>query len=214
MMRCFVAGLMCLSLATPVFAKDKHNHGHKHKHRQLSAHEHGSGSFNVAIEGKKVAMELEAPGADIVGFEHKARTKKQKAAITKAKDKLKKLSNVVVLSEEAGCKLEKASIELHIEGGDDGHNHGKKKKAKHNHGHKHGHNHGKKKAKKEETHSEFHAEYQLTCESPEKLVEIAFPYFKNFKGAEELEVSVAGPKSQKKFEVERKTGKINLGGVI
>ena len=117
---------------------------------------------------------------------------------------------MVTLSEAAGCKLEKASIELHIEG-EDAHDHGKKK-AKHSHGHSH--KHGKKKAKAEETHSEFHAEYQLTCSSPDQLVEIAFPYFKNFKGAEELEVSVAGPKSQKKFEVERKTGKINLGGII
>ena len=162
---------------------------------RLSAHEHGSGSFNVAMDGNKVAIELEAPGADIIGFEHEARTKRQKAAISIAKAKLKKLANVVTLSEAAGCKLEKASIQLHMEGED-------------------AHDHGKKKAKAEVTHSEFHAEYQLTCSSPHKLAEIAFPYFKNFKVAEELEVSVAGPKLQKKFEVERKTGKIDLGGII
>ena len=210
MKRWCAAGLLCLPLACPAFAEDKHS--------QLGAHEHGHGSFNIAIEGKKVSMELEAPGADIVGFEHRARTKKQKAAVSSAKKKLKKLANVVVLPDAAGCKLKKASIELHIEGDDHAdHKHGKKKKAKHSHGHKHGHKHGKKSAKKEakeESHSEFHAEYQLTCSSPDKLVEIVFPYFKNFKGAEELDVSVVGPKSQKKFEVERDTGKINLGGVI
>ncbi|MGI9523346.1 MAG: ZrgA family zinc uptake protein [Hyphomicrobiaceae bacterium] len=204
MKRLIVAGLLCLPMSFAAVAEDKH--------RQLSAHEHGHGSFNIAIEGKRVNMELEAPGADIVGFEHKARTKKQKAAVSAAKKKLKELTNVVGLPEAAGCKLKKASIELHIEGDDhDDDKHGKKKKAKHSH------EHGKKEAKKEakeESHSEFHAEYQLSCASPEKLVEIQFPYFKNFKSAEELEVSVAGPKSQKKFEVERDTGKINLGGII
>ncbi len=192
MKRWFVAGLVCLPLSVAAVAEDKH--------RQLSAHEHGHGSFNIAIDGKRVSMELEAPGADIVGFEHEARTKEQKAAVSSAEKRLKNIANVVGLPAAAGCKLKKASVELHIEGDD--HDDDK---------------HAKKEAKteaKEESHSEFHAEYQLTCASPDRLVEIQFPYFKNFKGAEELEVSVAGPKSQKKFEVERESAKINLGGII
>lgn len=199
----FAAGLICLSMTSGAVAEEKHS--------QLDAHEHGHGSFNIAIEGKKVSMELEAPGADIVGFEHKASTKKQKAAVSSAKKKLRKLANIVGLPAAAGCKITKSSVELHIEGDDD-HAHGKKK-AKHDHGHKHGKKEAKKEAK-EESHSEFHVEYQLSCKSPEKLVELTFPYFKNFKGAQELEVSVAGPKTQKKFEVERDTGKISLGGII
>ena len=185
------------------------------KHRQLGAHEHGAGNFNIAIEGKRVSMELEAPGADIVGFEHKAETKEQKAAVSRAEEKLKNIANVVGLPAAAGCKLEKASVELHIEAGDhDDHGHEKKAAKKdHGHGHSHGHKDEKHEAK-EASHSEFHAEYALTCASPEKLVELTFPYFANFKGAKELEVSVVGPKSQKRFEVERDSGKINLGGII
>jgi len=197
----FATGLVCLSFTSVAVAEEKH--------KQLDAHEHGHGSFNIAIEGKKVSMELEAPGADIVGFEHKASTKKQKSAVSDAKKKLRKLANIVGLPAAAGCKITKSSVELHIEGDDD-HEQGKKAA-------KHDHNHGKKEVKKEveeESHSEFHAEYQLTCTSPEKLAELTFPYFKSFKGAEELEVSVAGPKTQKKFEVERDTGKISLGGII
>ena len=59
-----VTGLMCLPFTMSAVAEEKH--------RQLGAHEHGHGNFNIAIEGKSVSMELEAPGADIVGFEHKA----------------------------------------------------------------------------------------------------------------------------------------------
>ncbi len=204
MTRWLMAGLISVPLVTSAMAEEKH--------RQLDAHEHGHGSFNVAIEGKRVSMELEAPGADIVGFEHKARSKKQKAAVSKAKKSLKSLAKVVELPNAAGCQVTKVSVELHIEG-DDHDDHGHKKKAKHSHGHSHGH---KKEAKKEAeaSHSEFHAAYQLTCKSPENLVSLSFPYFKNFKGAKELEVSVVGPKSQKRFEVKRDSAKINLGGII
>ena len=34
--------------------------------RDLSAHEHGVGKLNIAFEKGEIAMELEAPGADIV----------------------------------------------------------------------------------------------------------------------------------------------------
>ncbi len=202
----FVAGLMCLPFTMGAVAEEKH--------RQLSAHEHGQGSFNIAIDGNRVSMELEAPGADIVGFEHKAKTKKQKTAVSNAEKKLKTIANVVELPAAAGCKLDKASVKLEISTDDHG---DEKKAAKKGHDHGHAHSHGKKDAKhdaEEASHSEFHAAYELTCASPEKLVELSFPYFANFKGAKELEVSVVGPKSQKKFEVERESTKINLGGVI
>jgi len=168
---------------------DNHNHSHNHDHdeerRQLSAHRHGSGNFNIAIEGHKVSMELESPGADIVGFEYKATTDKQKAAVASAQTRLKDIANVVGLPGAAGCKLESSTVKLNIESGD-----------------------------KKTSHSEFHSEYVMTCSAPHKLVEITFPYFKNFKGAQELEVSVAGPKSQKKFEVERDVAKVNIGGAV
>ena len=45
------------------------------EHRQLGAHVHGHGRLNIAIEDKTVSIELEARGADIVGFEHEAATR-------------------------------------------------------------------------------------------------------------------------------------------
>ena len=65
-----VAALMC----APAFAET----------RELDAHEHGHGAFNIAFEGDKVLMELEAPGADIVGFEHAATSAEDRAAVDAA----------------------------------------------------------------------------------------------------------------------------------
>ena len=49
--------------------------------RQLSAHEHGVGSLDIAIDGDVIAMAFRAPGADIVGFEYKAESDEDRAAV-------------------------------------------------------------------------------------------------------------------------------------
>jgi len=60
--------ILCLGVVlacTPAFAEET---------RELGAHEHGVGAMNIAIEAGTVAMELRAPGADIVGFEYQAKS--------------------------------------------------------------------------------------------------------------------------------------------
>ena len=192
-----VVGLALVAPTSNAIAADE-------KHRELGAHEHGHGTFNVAIEGNRISMELEAPGADIVGFEYKAKTKKQKAAVAAAKRTLKKPAKVVGLPAAAGCKLLKASVKLLIEGGDDhdDHKHKKHKKKKaHSHGHSHDKKHSSKSSadKEEASHSEFHVEYEFKCAASAKLNELKFSYFDTFKGAKELDVNMIGPAGQKKF---------------
>lgn len=176
-------------------------------HKEHGAHVHGHGTFNIAIEGKTVAMELVAPGADIVGFEHVAKSEADKQAVTEGRQALSDLNNVVTLPQDAGCSLKKVSVAIETEGEHDDHDH---KAEKHDdHGHK-----AKKTGEKEETHGEFHAEYTLACSAPEKLNTMTFVYFDTFKGAQELDVTVIGPKQQQKYEVNRKNLKIALGGII
>ncbi len=202
-------------------------------HTELGAHEHGSGVFNVAIEGKTVAMELEAPGADIVGFEHAAQSEEDKAAIKKARSTLAALKNIVELPEAAGCTLAAANVELHAEGGehkkhDDDHDHDHDKKVE-KHDDDHDHDHDKKAEKHDDDHdhdkekhaeadeaghTEFHAEYQLNCTAPERLTAFSFTYFKTFGGAKELQVSIVGPNGQKKLEVTRDSSKVGLAELM
>jgi hypothetical protein len=167
--------------------------------RELSAHEHGTGRLNIAIEGKRVSMELEAPGADIVGFEHAARTAEQKAAVKKARATLAGALNVFKLPAEAKCKLVKADVEVHAAG-------------EHDHG-KAGHEHDAKKADDDHGHSEFHAEYAIDCAAPEKLTGIEFEYFKLFSGAARLEVNLVGEKGQTQYEVSREKPRVTFGEI-
>jgi hypothetical protein len=183
--------------------------------RQAGAHEHGRGTLNIALDGTRLTMELEAPGADIVGFEHKARTKKQKAAVEKAEEQLGAPLALFQLPAAAGCEFEASNVSL--EGDEHGHEHGGDAKAKdHDHAHEakgHGHGHDDA-AGGEAEHSSFRAEYAYNCSVPANLTTIGFEYFKVFAGAQKLDVTVIGPKGQSRFEVSRAKPRLDLGGMM
>jgi hypothetical protein len=172
------------------------------EHRQLGAHVHGHGRLNIAIEDKTVSIELEAPGADIVGFEHEAATRAQRAAIEKAKATLAAGLSLFTPAAEAACtqKASKVSIE-----------------AEHEHEHEH-HAEGAKSDAEEEAadhhHSEFHAEYAFKCASPGRLTSMTFDYFKAFPSAEALDISLISPKGQSSTEVTRDKPRLDLTGIM
>ncbi len=195
-----LAALFAMGSATGALAGDGHSQSHDHDHGkskksvQLDAHEHGVGKLNIAIDGKTVAMELEIPAADIVGFEHAAKTKKQKAALAKAKKTLAAPAKLFQISSAAGCKVKSAKVETEGAIAKIGQSHG--------HSHSHDHDHGKKKGKAaaEETHSEFHATYAMSCSNPGGLKAITFVFFKSFPNSKELEVALVGSRGVKSFE--------------
>jgi hypothetical protein len=172
------------------------------QHRAAGAHEHGRGTLNIAIEGSRVNMELEAPGADIVGFEHAAKTSKQKAAVADARKKLSGPQALFALPAAAGCVLKQAKVE--VEG------------LEHAHGHSHGHAKAKeaKKPEAEDKHSEFHATYAFDCKTPASITTIDFGYFRVFAGAQKLEVNIVTPKGQTKLEATRAKPRIDLVGMM
>lgn len=172
------------------------------EHRELGAHEHGRGTLNIAVEGNKVTVELETPGVDIVGFEHAAKTSREKAAVDKAKAQLMTPLSLFKLPAAAECRVTEASVEVEI--GE--HDHDGKEAAKAPEG-------GKALAKGE-GHSEFHAQYTLECKAASSITGIEFGYFRAFAGAEKLDVNVITPKGQSKFEATRAKPSISLAGMI
>lgn len=173
-------------------------------HRELGPHEHGRGTLNIAVEGNKVTMELEVPGMDIVGFEHEAKTRKDKATLEKAKQKLMTPLSLFKLPASAGCRVAEAKVEVEI--GEHDHDHGAKE-TKDGEG-------AKGSVKEEHHHSEFHNQYSLECGSAASITAIEFGYFSAFAGAEKLDVNVITPKGQNKFEVTRASPSLSLAGMI
>jgi hypothetical protein len=96
-----------VALSTPALASDT---------RQLGAHSHGEGSLSIAVEGSEIALVLEAPGADIVGFEHQATSDADIATVEAAVAILSSPLDLFVLPDAAGCSVVDATIELEAEG--------------------------------------------------------------------------------------------------
>jgi Protein of unknown function (DUF2796) len=179
---CWIVGALAI-LATGVGAEER---------RELGAHEHGHSTLNIAIEGTSMAMELIAPGADIVGFEHEAESADDKAALEAAEGKLADPLSLFVMSADAGCTVQAAIVAIE---GEEHHDSGEEHAA-------------------EAEHNEFHAEYQLACAEPDALGTIRFGYFEVFPNAMEIEVNVITEKGQSSFEVDRDAPSLNLFGLV
>jgi len=173
------------------------------EHRQLGAHVHGHGRLNIAVEGKKLSMELEVPGADIVGFEHEPSTPEQRGAVAEAKAKLANALALFAPAPQAGCKLDHVKVTTQPEHEDE-----------HEHEHEHEANAAGHEDEGEHRHSEFHAEYGLECASPSRLTSMTFDYFNAFAGAQELDISIITPKGQSSFEVTRDKPSLDLTGIM
>lgn len=186
--------------------------GAEEDHRALGAHVHGHGTLNVAVEDKRVSMELEAPGMDIVGFEHAAKTDAQKAAVAQAKALLAKPLDLFALPAAAGCTVASAEVGLEAEHhhDDDGHDHDAKDAAGHA-DHDHGHGDHDDDG---DGHNQFHVTYAFDCANPAALTAITFDYFKQFTGAQGLTVNVVTGKGQSKYEVSRSKPTLDLGGIM
>jgi hypothetical protein len=178
------------------------------EHRELGPHVHGHGNLNIAVENKRVSMELEVPGMDIVGFEHDATTDDQKVAMEKAKAQLAQPLAVFKLPAAAGCTVADAKVELQAEHHHDGdaddehdNDHDKAADADHDHA-------------EHEGHKEFHVTYALDCAKPASITAIDFDYFKIFAGAHDLTVNVVTAKAQNSYEVSRDAPSLDLAGIM
>lgn len=182
------------------------------EHRQLGAHVHGHGRLNIAVEGKTVSIELEVPGADIVGFEHEASTPEQKAALEKAKATLGSGLALFTPAPSAGCTQKSAKVSIEAEHGHE-HEHESHEHEHHAEGAK-DHDDGDEDEHEGHHHSEFHVEYAFECAAPSKLTSFTFDYFKSFPNAQELDISLISPKGQNAFEVKRDKPSLDLTGNI
>ena len=50
--------------------------------RDVKAHVHGEAELTLVLDGKNLQLEAKIPMSDLVGFEHKPKSKKQKCSIS------------------------------------------------------------------------------------------------------------------------------------
>ena len=167
--------------------------------RQLDAHAHGYGELNVAIDGPKVALELNSPAFNIVGFEHSPETDKDKATIKNALSILNDGSGLFLFPAVAGCRLANVNVVSSLT------------EAQHSVHKEHDSDHkdqasDHKTSKHEDhsnndIHSEFHANYQFQCDVIEKVNTIQVMIFKHFPNTRQLNVQMNLPNRQSAMEL-------------
>ena len=205
-MKLFPLFALTAVVATPALAQEA---------RQLNAHEHGVGQLDIAFDGDQIAMELHAPGADIVGFEYGAESAEDRAAVDAAVAALAKPLDLFVLTEAAGCSIVNASAGLESEEEHDAHDddhdddHAADEGSHDDHA-----DEGHENESDEADHTEFHAEYLLTCADPSAVTDITFAYFDAFPNALEVEVQVISDTGATSFEVERDAPTLDLRGMF
>ena len=178
--------------------------------RQLDAHEHGVGQLDIAFDGDQIAMELHAPGADIVGFEYAAESAEDRGAIDTAVATLAKPLDLFQFPAAAGCGVVQAAAELeseeeHAEHAEHDHDDHAEEAEHAEHDHDDHDEHAD-----DAGHTEFHAEYLLTCADPSAITEITFAYFDVFPNALEVELQVITDAGATAFEVERDAPVLDL----
>lgn len=170
---------------------------------ETAAHQHGVGHLNILVEAGAAHLELLAPGADIVGFEHHPTTADDRAAILAARRTLADGAALFVFPSDAGCVLASTDIDGPDVEDHDGH--------KDDHGHKAGHkdedhdgdkdDHGHKAGHKEDhddeaEHSSFRVVYSFSCPNAAAPASMVVRYFERFPSSKRLRVQAIGPKGQ------------------
>nr|WP_082957053.1 MULTISPECIES: DUF2796 domain-containing protein [unclassified Vibrio] len=188
--------------------------------RQHGAHVHGSVEFNIAQDGNDLLVEILAPGADVLGFEHIPTNKKQQKVLDTAMAHLNSADSILTLSADAGCTLASKDVTHKLSGDEhedhdhdkhehhdhadhkdhhDSHDHDKHDHDKHDHAdhkdhhddHDHDkHDHDKHEHEHHDGHGAFNIAYQYQCKDISKLSQIDTNWFELFTGTHVVHVNL------------------------
>jgi len=73
--------------------------------RSAGKHEHGTAALDIAIDGNDLAIDLDGPAENLIGFEHKPTTPEQTAALAAALATLRAGDALFLTPPAAGCQM-------------------------------------------------------------------------------------------------------------
>lgn len=155
-------------------------------------HEHGVARLQVAIDGGQLAVELQSPLDNLVGFEHEPSTEAQRRALADAEARLREFGALFVLPAAAGCVLSEVELESPWHAGHD---------QAHDHDQEHDH---------EEAHGEMHVRYLLNCATPEALTGMTVKLAEAFPRTARIRAETATPRGQNALTLTRGKDKLPL----
>ncbi|TON44399.1 zinc-binding protein [Vibrio parahaemolyticus] len=166
-----------LSLSTVATAEE---------YRQHSAHVHGHVEFNIAQDGSDLLLEITAPGADVVGFEHAPENAEQEKTLQHAVATLEDSNALFAINPQAQCEIEEVHVEHSLGGQHEEHeHHDHDEHAHHDHDGHEGHDHSE-----HSDHGEFTVQYRFHCAQVGELSHIQTDWFNQFPSTESVNVNL------------------------
>lgn len=147
-------------------------------------HEHGVARLDVATEGTRLAIALQAPLDGFLGFERAPRSDAERKAAADLMARLKAPEGLFTPDPAAGCRFERAEVKAPVL------------------------EPGAKPAKGE--HADLEAEFSYTCNQPQALRTLDVGLFEAYKRLQRIEVQVAGAKAQSKITLRRPARQVPL----
>jgi len=186
-----VAGLMAgLIITSNSLAENDH-------HREHGAHTHGLAQLNIALDGNTLALELESPAINIVGFEHKPRSSQEHDALKSAMALLRKPDALFVTDAAANCKAGHVEVHSSFEDTDyeahQDHDEEHHAEEKHHDVDDHGNS---------EEHSDIEAHYELSCVNTDKLKIINVRLFEKFPAMHNIALQFIGERGQTSVQLD------------
>ncbi|MBM4259891.1 MAG: DUF2796 domain-containing protein [Deltaproteobacteria bacterium] len=159
--------------------------------RHSHAHVHGAAEVNIAVEGKKVTIELRTASEGVMGFEHEAKSdadkKKRDAALKRVEEKF---GEMIVLDKKLGCKSQGGNVTLvqtDEKGGKDA-----------------------KSGAKSGEHREVRARYQYECDKAPAGSRVKFGITKVFPAIRDVKVQVLADAKQSGATIKKDRGDVGL----
>lgn len=172
-MRVLVLSL-CAALALPVAG-------------QQAAHVHGLVRLDVAVDGARLMLQLEAPLDSLLGFEHRPRTAAQRQAADALLKRLQEDRTLIRPAAAAQCMLGEVMVESAALQSP-----------------------APAAGTKGSEHADLDVSFEFNCRQPALLSGIELGLFDAFKRIQKIEVQVAGASGQFKQTLVRPNGMLRL----
>jgi uncharacterized protein DUF2796 len=151
---------------------------------QHGPHQHGVADLGVALEGRRLSMEVDGPLDNFVGFERAPRSATERAALDRALELLRRPEAVVALPDAAGCVLTASEL-LNPFGATKG-------------------------GAGTDGHADLTASYQFDCATPSALKRLELRLFESFPRLRKLRTAVAAPGGQSGAELSKGRASLRL----
>ncbi|MBM7457007.1 hypothetical protein HNR62_002909 [Oceanisphaera litoralis] len=155
-------------------------------------HEHGFGRLSLALDQQQLVLELLAPAADMVGFEHAPGNDAELAQLTAALNRVQQAETLFALPEAAACRLIDSRL---VE--EDTHHHQMEehKHDEHDEHDTHG-THGTHGTHDAHGHQDVLVQYRYHCRQPQSLDRLSTTLFEQFPSLTRLELQGIVPSGQ------------------